>query len=89
MAKQLRINGEVVGDSSTTFAYDGCHKIYLIVWGSDRETMQECGYGDDDIFPVSELPEIWAETCPLRFISSTDLTHKYVEQCEDAEVTYS
>jgi hypothetical protein len=45
------------------------------------------GY-DDGIFPVSELPAIWNVTCGLRFISSADLRTQYVEQCEDATVTY-
>lgn len=83
----LRINGTPV--PATEFAYDGCHKIYLIDSPEDRQRMLDCGYTEEgDILPVSELPDVWDETCPLRFISSADLEHEYVPQCEDAEVTY-
>lgn len=50
--------------------------------------MLDCGYDSDDIHPVSELPAVWDLTCPLRFISSADLTQRLVKQCEDATVTY-
>jgi hypothetical protein len=87
----LRINGEPV--NATEFAYDGCHKIYLIRTPEERATMVSYGYGadadDSAILPISELPDIWDETCGLRFISSADLTEYYVEQCDDATVTYT
>lgn len=83
----LWINDQVI--EATEFAYDGCHKIYLIIWGGDRDLMLDCGYTADRIHPIEELPEVWAETCPLRFISSADLTAHYVEQCdEEARVTW-
>lgn len=83
----LNINGEVV--EATEFAYDGCHKIYLIMFGGDRGLMLECGYTEDDIYPVEMLPEVWEATCPLRFISSADLSLHYVEQCDQtASVTW-
>ena len=83
---ELRINGEVV--AAGAFAYDGCHKVYLIRNEGELATIRGCGYGDGDILPVSELPRVWAETCFLRFISSADLTEQYVEQGDDPEVTY-
>ncbi|GAT02501.1 hypothetical protein [Mycolicibacterium fortuitum] len=83
----LKINGEVV--EATEFAYNGCHKIYLITFSGDRDLMLECGYTEDDIYPVEMLPDIWATTCPLRFISSADLSVHYVEQCDEtASVTW-
>lgn len=82
----LHINGLPV--AATEFAADECHKIYLIFTPEDRQTMLDCGYDDDDIHPVSELPAAWDRTCPPRFISSADLTERFVEQCEDATVTY-
>ncbi|EHB48612.1 hypothetical protein MycrhDRAFT_5453 [Mycolicibacterium rhodesiae JS60] len=82
----LKINDKVV--AATEFAYDGCHKIYLIIWGGDRETMLDCGYTEADIYPIEKLPEVWADTCPLRFISSADLSVQYVEQCQAARVTW-
>ena len=77
-AGTLTINGETI--AATEFAYDGCHKIYLIASQEDRETMQDCGYEDDDIYPVSDLAAVWEDTCFLRFISSADLTRHYVDQ---------
>jgi hypothetical protein len=82
----LHINGLPV--AATEFATDECHKIYLIFTAEDRQTMLDCGYDSDDIHPVSELPAAWDLTCPLRFISSADLTLRFVKQCEDATVTY-
>ncbi len=74
---------------ATEFAYDGCHKIYLISTAEDRAEMVDCGYGCD-IRPVSELPDVWEETCPLRFISPADLVGpNYVEQCESADITWA
>lgn len=83
----LKINGKEV--AATEFAYDGCHKIYLINGPEDRERMLDCGYTEEgDILPIDELPAVWEDTCPLRFISSADLSQDYVEQCEEGEVTW-
>ncbi|MGJ6127277.1 hypothetical protein QN239_32380 [Mycolicibacterium sp. Y3] len=82
----LTVNGVVV--EATEFAYDGCHKIYLIVWGGDRDIVLERGYTEADIHPIETLPDVWADTCPLRFISSADLSRHYVEQCTPAQVVW-
>jgi hypothetical protein len=82
----LHINGLPV--AATEFATDGCHRVYLIFTPEDRQTMLDCGYEEADIHPVSELPEAWDRTCPLRFISSADLTQRFVKQCERATVAY-
>jgi hypothetical protein len=73
MSGVLRINGTVV--DADAFAYDGCHKIYLIFTPADRAAMLDCGYGEgtSSILPVSELPRVWEETCFLRFIARADL----------------
>lgn len=81
---KLHINGEPV--DATEFAYDGCHKIYLIDGPEDRQEMLDDGYGEC-IFPISELPDVWDRSCGLKFINSADLKRRYVEQFEDAEVT--
>lgn len=84
----LKINGKEV--TATEFAFDGCHKIYLIATPEDRARMVECGYYKwGDILPISELSRAWDISCPLRFIRSADLETQYVEQCDDAEVTWS
>ena len=83
----LRINGAVI--DATEFAYDGCHKVYLIFSAADREAMLEAGYtGPGDILPVSLLPEVWGSSCFLRFISRADLTGDLVSQA-DPEPTIS
>ncbi len=82
----LKINGNVV--EATEFAYDGCHKIYLITWGGDRDLMFDYGFTEADIHPIETLPEVWEDTCPLRFISSADLSVHYVEQCHAAQVSW-
>jgi hypothetical protein len=83
----LRINGAVI--DATEFAYDGCHKVYLIFSAADREAMLAAGYTEPgDILPVSRLPEVWESTCFLRFISRADLTSVLVEQA-DPEPTIS
>lgn len=74
--------------AGTEFATDECHQICRIFTAEDRHTMLDCGYDSDDIHPVSELPAVWDLTCPLRFISSADLTQRLVQQCEDATVSY-
>jgi hypothetical protein len=91
---ELKINGEVI--DATEFAYDGCHKIYLVRTPKERAELIECGYyrtvlselEGGFLLPISELPKVWDETCPLRFISSGDLTKQFVPQCEDASVEY-
>ena len=79
----MRINGiEVLGD---TFAYDGCHKIYICECQSDEEEAVEYGY---KILPMEVLDEIWEDSCPLRFISNWALNKQYVPQFEDAEFEF-
>ena len=72
------INGqEVIGNH---FAYDGCHKIYILE--SDSE-LQDCDY--PQIRPIKDLPEVWEDSCGLRFISNWSLEKSYVNQFEDAD----
>ena len=68
---------------ATHFAYDGCHKIYLLTSAADVFRMFDAGWEGEDMYPISELPEIWEETCPLRFISNADLT-MVIDQGDDA-----
>jgi len=76
----MKINGqEVVGYK---FAYDGCHKIYVIESIRDREEAKVSGY---DIHPISELKKKYNKSCGLQFISNWSLSKSYVSQFEDAE----
>lgn len=64
------------------FAYDGCHKIYLIEDEEDKKQAIETEYM---IMKIEDLPRIWAESCSLRFINNWKLTRQYVGQFEKAE----
>ena len=75
-----RINGIEV--TATEFGYDGCHKFYLCDSEEGKRQLVELEY---DLYPIEELPEAWAFSCPLRFILSGDLSRTYVPQCEPAE----
>jgi hypothetical protein len=64
------------------FAFDGCHKIYLIESPVDEADAKAHGY---EIFPISELQDAYEGSCGLRFISNWQLTTDFVHQFEDAE----
>lgn len=75
----MTINGKkVIGEH---FAYDGCHKMYVCKNLEEVRTAQERGY---TVYPIGLLPQTYAESCPLRFISPWDLSDYYVKQGEDA-----
>lgn len=61
------------------FAYDGCHKIYLLERIEHKIQAVEYEY---DIYPIEELEEKFMTSCPLRFINSWDLSFSYVKQFE-------
>lgn len=48
------------------FAYDGCHKMYLL---KDEEIKQaeESGY---KVIPIDRLPQVFNDSCPSRFLYS-------------------
>ena len=70
--------------TAATFAWDGCHKIYLCENDEDIERMKHNGYERGDFYPIEDLPEIWNESCGLRFISRAGDLTDIVPQCEDA-----
>lgn len=76
----MKVNGrEIIGEG---IAYDECHKIYVIEDEADRQEAQTSGY---QILDLAKLPQVWAESCPLRFIYNWKLTTTYVGQEETAE----
>ena len=75
----MKINNiEVVGNK---FAYDGCHKIYIIEDEQDEQKARECGY---KILDISQLTKTYECSCELRFIHNWKLTKTYVAQFENA-----
>lgn len=72
-------------DDLALFVYDNCHKIYIVEDKDDIESVKNM-WGDYTIFyNIDELPKIWEETCPLRFISNWKLDKQFVRQCYNAE----
>ena len=81
----MKINGLQV--TAKKFAFDGCHKIYLIENGEEEAEALSYGYR---ILLIQELPQAYEDSCPLRFISNWPLGLSnedfisYVEQGDDA-----
>ena len=58
-----RINGtEII---ATAFAFDGCHKIYLL---NDSDAISEAEEYEYDIYDIDSLVSAFVNSCPLRFI---------------------
>lgn len=62
------------------FAFDGCHKFYLIQTKKDRADSLERGY---DLYPMNRLPSMFQCSCPLRFINTWKLK-TVIPQCAPA-----
>lgn len=52
------------------FAYDGCHKIYIIENEEEKQKAQELKYA---IIPIEELENVYYSSCPLRFVDFWNL----------------
>lgn len=67
------------------FAYDGCHKIYLILTKEDES--EATGY-DYRICDLQVLPITWQDSCSLKFIQYWNLdasgSRPLIPQCTDA-----
>ena len=82
----LFVNGEHV--AADQFAWDGCHKIYLIPTTDARdEFIREYGWELEDMHPIAELPQAWEDSCSLRFISWADLSVPNLVNQFDENVT--
>lgn len=62
-----------------SIAFDGCHKIYVLMDDNQTAQMQAWGYGEDDSYlhivtdekaALELLREWWDESCGLRFINA-------------------
>jgi hypothetical protein len=80
---RMKINGKEV--TAEKFAYEGCHKIYVI--DTPEEEAQALKYGYN-IYPIEEIKEAYEGSCSLKFISSWPLDNNnfvsYVAQFEKA-----
>ena len=59
------------------FAYDNCHKIYIMENIEDIMEYTALGY---DIYPIEKLKETWKNSCPLKFINNGNLKKIYIPQ---------
>lgn len=73
------INGKAI--KAFGFGFDGCHKFYLIETPEQSEELCNLGY---QLWTIDELPFLWTESCPLRFIDKADLSETVVPQCTPA-----
>jgi hypothetical protein len=79
----MKINGKET--LAKTFAYDGCHKIYLI---ENEQQLQEARENEYSIRPIAQLKQTFENSCGLRFIDCWGFDKpKYVNQFEEAEFT--
>lgn len=71
-----------VKDMKTTgeFAYEGCHKIYVLESEKDRLEAVEYDY---EILDMDLLERTYRSSCSLKFVSNWSLDKRYIEQCED------
>ena len=77
----MKINGSTI--EGNKFAYDGCHKIYIIEDEQDEIDARDLGY---DIYSIELILDYYNSSCPLRFISNWKLNKHFVRQCEDIVV---
>lgn len=76
----MKIDGKEI--KAKQFAYDGCHKIYLIEDTDDLKEAKDIGY---DIYDIKLLKETYDDSCSLRFIDNWKLTEQIVPQFETAK----
>lgn len=79
-------NHEVIG---TEFAYDGCHKIYILETEENKKDAIKNGYSELDFYPIEQIEEIFNDSCPLRFIYNWDLDTTYVDQDNNDFATFT
>ena len=76
----MKINGTVI--TAKEFAFDNCHKIYLVNTDLEKAKLTEYGY---DFFPIEGIKEAYERSCSLRFIQDMTTFDNIVEQFEPAK----
>lgn len=74
----MKINNQIT--DAKQFAFDGCHKIYLIESEADAKDAVATGY---ELFPIQELESAYRNSCGLRFINNWKLDTCFVPQFEE------
>ena len=67
---------------ATQFAYDGCHKIYIIEDEQDKQEAIKLNY---KLYHIEELPQTYNNSCSLRFINNWKLDKTFCGQFETAK----
>jgi hypothetical protein len=71
---------ETLPENVQSFAWDECHKIYLI---ENEEQKKEALENEYTIFPINKLKSCYRKSCGLKFIAYWDLDKKKaVEQTD-------
>lgn len=78
----MKINNNII-QTNGFFAFDGCHKIYIL---EDSQDIYEATQLDYEILHIDALKDTYDNACPLKFINNWKLTKTYAEQCEEAEI---
>jgi hypothetical protein len=81
----MTIGGKKINFSH--FLFDGCHKFYLTNESKITDEMAHKGYTQDDLYPINDLPYLFFNSCPLRFIQTWDNYECIVPQCR-GQVTF-
>jgi hypothetical protein len=79
----MRINGKKI--KQKMFAYDGCHKIYLLNSEDDKKEALDLDYY---ILPINMIKDIYLNSCELRFINTWNPLESIVGQYEIAKFEY-
>lgn len=70
-------------DKYTHFLFDGCHKFYLLESGTLTKNLKDSGWEQKDVYPIDVLPDMYSESCPLRFISEAETFKYFVPQFQN------
>lgn len=73
----MTINGKET--TAKHFAYDGCHKIYLLEDQNDKGEARSDGY---EIRPIEQIEKVFHNSCGLQFIDNWKLNKCFVSQFE-------
>lgn len=67
---------DMIAESGHTLAFDGCHKIFVMMSEEDRDLAFGNGYGVADFHPAEKIYDLWAMSCPLRLVHPMDLSYQ-------------
>lgn len=72
-----------VAEGYTHFLFDGCHKFYLLKSGILTKNLKDSGWEQRDVYPIDVLPDMYSESCPLRFIDEAETLKTIVPQFQN------